>query len=132
MKQILKKIDEMKKLAEKLLAKEPHDKHDEIQNDISTGYITACDEFKEFILSLQKEPCCSQSDCEYKVDGNCTMQRPCPHQRKPLTIGDKIRESNESLSAFIRGQFGDNRVFHNGAKMDLDEFLNQPIDQSIQ
>jgi hypothetical protein len=47
-------------------------------------------------------------------------------QSKPLTIGDKIRESNESLSGFIRGQFGDDRVFHDGKEIDLDEFLNQP------
>ena len=49
-----------------------------------------------------------------------------PLEPKPITMGDKIREDNESLSAFIRGQFGDDRVFHNGGKFDLDEFLNQP------
>lgn len=74
MDKIIKKIEEMKKLAEKLIVKETQDKLDEIQNDISTGYITACDELKEFIQSSQKEP---------------------------VTIGDKIRESNESLAEFI-------------------------------
>lgn len=49
-------------------------------------------------------------------------------QKEPLTIGDKIRESNESLSAFIRGQFGDDRVFHDGKQIDFDDFLNQPIE----
>lgn len=41
------------------------------------------------------------------------------------TYGYKIRESNENLSGFIRGQFGDDRVYHNGKVIDLDEFLNK-------
>jgi hypothetical protein len=47
-------------------------------------------------------------------------------QSKPLTFGAEIRESNENLSRFIRGQFGEDRVFHGGNQIDLDDFLNQP------
>ena len=61
------------------------------------------------------------------VQGLCVArQLILSEQKEPLTMGDKIRESNESLSAFIRGQFGDDRVFHDGKQIDLDEFLNQP------
>ena len=126
MNEVLKKIDEMKNQALKLIVKNPHDTLDSIQNDVVTGYVTACDELADFVLAEQKTPCYSLNDCEYKKDGSCFIFSPCPHQTKPLTNGDKIREDNESLSAFIRGQFGDDRVFHNGNTVDLDDYLNQP------
>ena len=55
-----------------------------------------------------------------------------PLEPKPLTIGDKIRESNESLSAFIRERFGDDRVFVNGNEVDIDDYFNQPYTGSNQ
>lgn len=92
---------------------------------------------KEDILSEQKEQLKNCSNCgnniEYPKPHTCDICTSLDQETefemwepKPLTIGDKIRESNESLSAFIRGQFGDDRVFHGGNQIDLDDFLNQP------
>lgn len=54
---LIEKIDAMKAQAQKLIVKQPADRLDEIANDISEGYIIACDEVKNYILSEQKEPC---------------------------------------------------------------------------
>lgn len=45
----------MKKQASRLILNETHDRLDEIQNDISTGYVTACDEINEYIKLKQQE-----------------------------------------------------------------------------
>ncbi len=46
----------------------------------------------------------------------------------PLTIGDKIRKSNESLAEFIKEQFADERVYIHGGVADIEDYLNQPVD----
>lgn len=95
---------------------------------------------REVILSEQKNAT-EHDGCDGCLHEEKTNEEyPCNHckqcyidQWKPKpkqTIGDKIRESNESLSAFIRGQFGDDRVFHSGSQIDLDEFLNQPYTET--
>lgn len=66
-------------------------------NDMSRG----AKRIKELILSEQKEQCHSEHDCELKEDGKCFLDGPCPHLIKTRTIGDKIRESNESLAKRI-------------------------------
>lgn len=53
---LIEKIEEMKAQAQRLIINNPADRLDEIANDISEGYITACDEIKDFILSEQNEP----------------------------------------------------------------------------
>lgn len=85
---------------------------------------------REIILSEQKEPCYSQDDCEMKQDGKCFLDGPCPRLVKPLTIGDKIRESNESLAEFIKWQWADERVIIHGKEFDIDDYLNQPYTDS--
>lgn len=58
------------------------------------------------ILSMQKEPCiptCNQ--CEFEFTKQCDVNCKADAMRwkfksKRLTIGDKIRESNESLAEF--------------------------------
>jgi hypothetical protein len=55
---LIEKIDAMKVKAQRLIVNPPHDSLDEIANDISEGYITACNEIRDYILSEQpKEPC---------------------------------------------------------------------------
>lgn len=105
MKEIIKKIDEMKMQAQRQIVKEAHDRLDEIANDISGGYIAACNDISKFISSQQKTPCYDQDNCEFKIDGYCEMGTPCPYQNKPFTIGEKIRESNESLAELLSKKF---------------------------
>lgn len=94
---------------------------------ILMGKIQMAERIKQLILSEQKEPCkCDKCPSDFCV---VSFGKECPlsdGKLKSLTIGDKIRENNESLSEFIRGQFGDDRVFRGGNQIDLDDFLNQP------
>jgi hypothetical protein len=48
-----------------------------------------------------------------------------------LTIGDKIRENNESVAEFIKIQFGDDRVFTNKGSFDIEDYLNQPYTEQL-
>lgn len=99
------------------------------------GEIKGLELAKQIAIAEQKEHdgCkgCLYEDKE-EIGYPCSQCKQCyiDHwELKPrMTIGDKIREDNESLSAFIREQFGDGRVFYNGGKAeaDLDDFLNQP------
>ncbi|MGB8452752.1 MAG: hypothetical protein WCD89_10495 [Anaerocolumna sp.] len=52
---LTEKLKKMKKAAKRLIVENTCDKLDEIQNDISNGYITAIDEISEFIQSEPKE-----------------------------------------------------------------------------
>ena len=97
MNEIIKKIDEMKLSASRLIVKKPCDRLDEIQNDISEGYITACDEIKDYIQSEHKKPC---EQCNYKTnnlycDGRC-------EEGKMKTNFDVITESPEKLAELLR------------------------------
>ena len=81
------------------------------------------------IQTQQKDHCYSNNDCEYEVIGDCTLQGPCPHQTKQLTVGDKIRESNENLAEHLT-----DTAINNGFDGNKDElykchlfYLNQPI-----
>lgn len=49
-----------------------------------------------------------------------------PIEQKLPTIGDKIRESNDNLIAFIKWQYGDDRIFDNRDMVYIEDYLNQP------
>jgi len=110
------------------------------EDNISEGDNDYCNNYQpqKIILSEQKEPYMptyeeSKTAFEARYPGIKartfdTLENIIPD--KLITIGDKIRESNESLSRFIRGQFGGDRVLHGGSAIDLDEFLNQPYTET--
>ncbi|MDF2537435.1 MAG: hypothetical protein K0S76_456 [Herbinix sp.] len=100
------------------------------------GRLHEAERIKEIILSEQKEPCYSEHDCEMKENGKCYLDGPCPHLRKPLTIGDKIRESNESLAEMVWKREDESicvYCIHRGnsrcgmnCRQGLIDYLNQP------
>ena len=122
---------------------------------ISTGITTGLSKARQLILAEQKEPCenCKTNPCWLCKDaGECTdwihcaednrsayrpRQNYChicgrplnqsPGEPKPLTKGDKIRESNESLArcieALVAIALGDSSFIDVERRI---EWLNQP------
>lgn len=169
---LIEKIDEMKTKAQRLIVKEAHDRLDEIANDISEGYITACDEIKDYALSSQTEPSWKQyirqrqitiTDdhcvCGMAIDNGWEFCPKCGRQikgrsytvPKPITlsytgyqksatdiniatktIGDLIRESNESLMEWFEkhqdGLFNSEGRTYKSCMQVIREHLNQPVE----
>lgn len=105
MNEIIKKIDEMKAQAQRLIVKETHDKLDEIANDISNGYITACDELKDFILFEQKEKTnfdviteSPERLADLIENGTCCEY--CVHDCRLIDIPDE-NKCNKGILAFL-------------------------------
>jgi hypothetical protein len=89
-------------------------------------------------ILIQKEPCTDSKICpvcnrimSYDSYFKKMICRQCGNMEATTTknintIGEKIRESNDSLAAFIKRQFGDDRVFIQGKDFDIEDYLNQP------
>lgn len=121
MNEIIKKIDERIAIYKEI--------QENLDLETSIAYqniVNGIREAKQIILSSQKE---SEAMEKATTAMRLMPSAPCGIiQGKPLTIGDKIRESNESLAGFIKGQFGDDRVFVEGEEIDIEDYLNQPVD----
>lgn len=63
--------------------------------------IAEASKIKSIILSEQKDKCYCTEDCEMEENILCNLYGPCPHQYKPKTKGDVIRESNFKLANTI-------------------------------
>jgi hypothetical protein len=86
-------------------------------------------------LTERKEPCHKQVQCRYNETG-CGDCEYTHNLNKPLTIGDKIRESNESLAEllskkFVACQDCDHwRCMSGECKPTILAYLNQPYTES--
>lgn len=84
-------------------------------------------------MSLTEQICTNNTlGCVGHKDGKCHSIENCKYkvEQPVITIGDKIRESNESLAEFIKQQYGDDRIFVNGIEYDIDDYLNQICDET--
>jgi hypothetical protein len=96
-KKIVDKLEKMKKTAQRLIVENPCDKLDEIQNDISNGYITAIDEVNEFIQSEPEEkPKSLFFECPI-----CHTQAGLDLAHQEKTNFDVITESKGKLANYI-------------------------------
>lgn len=84
---------------------------------------------EDIIQSQEKELCYKQVKCRYNETG-CGDCKYTHGLNKQLTIGDKIRESNESLADAIDGFRACNRCLINGnncfPNYNTLDYLNQP------
>lgn len=121
MDEVLKKIDKMKSQALRLIVKNPHDTLDSIQNDISTGYITACDELTEFLSEQPEELVFRDTLKDFQER---ERQRFAENNiAKPFTNFDKITESPDTFADFIQRQYGYDQVVEHGNYYNIVDYL---------
>lgn len=91
------------------------EKHDEANAAVKEAY-----RIREIIISEQKEP------------KSIILTSKSTLTDKPLTIGDKIRESNESLTKYIIELLKENEEYHHSLDaQEWNTYLNQPYTDTI-